>query len=93
MYSVNDLRDNKCPKCLFNFRSPRRGVGGGGAFNILFSKLLQERELKNNGISTPSIDTSRLSRDPYCSFKSQHPRQNPTQGYCIAIISPSLIET
>ena len=25
MYSVNDLRANKCPGCLFNFRSPSQG--------------------------------------------------------------------
>ena len=30
------------------------------------------REFKNSGISTPSIDTSRSSRDPYRSFKSRH---------------------
>ena len=28
------------------------------------------REFKNGGISTPSVDMSRSSRDPYCSFKS-----------------------
>ena len=28
-------------------------------------------EFKNSGISTPSIDLSRSSRDPCCSFKSQ----------------------
>ena len=36
--------------------------------------------LKNSGISTPSIDTYRTSRDPYQSFKSQHRRQNPRSG-------------
>ena len=29
------------------------------------------REFKNSGISTPSIDLSRSSRDPCCSFKSR----------------------
>ena len=35
------------------------------------------RKLKNSGISTPSIDTPRPSREPYRSLKSQHWCQHP----------------
>ena len=35
------------------------------------------RKFKNSGISTPSIDTPRPSREPYRSLKSQHWCQNP----------------
>ena len=38
--------------------------------NMLSAKI--SREYKNSGISTPSVDMSRRSRDPYRSFKSQH---------------------
>ena len=38
--------------------------------NMLSAKI--SREYKNGGISTPSVDMSRPSRDPYRSFKSQH---------------------
>ena len=38
--------------------------------NMLSAKI--SREYKNSGISTPSVDLSRPSRDPYRSFKSQH---------------------
>ena len=39
---------------------------------------------KLNKISSPSIDTSRPSRDPHRSFRSQLRRQNPHSGslYC-----------
>ena len=43
--------------------------------NMLLANILNiERVQKiiNSGISTASIDTSRPSRDPYRSFKSQH---------------------
>ena len=55
-----------------------RGLERGAYYLNLTSstKLLRLRrkskELKNSGISTPSIDTFRLSRVPYRSFKSQH---------------------
>ena len=43
--------------------------------NMLSTKI--SRKFKNSVISTPSlIDTSRPSRDPYRSFKSQHRCQN-----------------
>ena len=45
---------------------------------MLLAKI--SREFKNRGISTPSIDTSRSSRDPYRSFKSQHRCQNLCSG-------------
>ena len=35
------------------------------------------RQFMNSRISSPSIDTSRLSRTPYCSFKSLLKCQNP----------------
>ena len=43
------------------------------------------RGFKNSGISSPPIDTSSPSRDPYRSFKSQHRCQNPR------IVLPSLV--
>ena len=43
--------------------------------NMLSAKI--SREFNNSGISTPSIDTSRRSRDRFRSFKSQHRCQNP----------------
>ena len=46
--------------------------------NMLSAKI--SREFNNSGISTPSVDTSRRSRDPYRSFKSQHRCQNPRSG-------------
>ena len=38
------------------------------------------REFKESRMSTPSIDTSRSSTDPYLSFKYQHQCQNPCSG-------------
>ena len=52
------------------------------------------RDFENSGISTPSIYTSRPSRDPNLSFNSQHRCQNPRSGlslrYRVAIVSLSL---
>ena len=45
------------------------------------------KELKNSGISFPSIYRIRPSRDPYCSFKSQHQCQNPLLGLTIVLLS------
>ena len=51
-----------------------------------FGKKYQE--IKNSGISTPSTDTSRLSRDLYRLLKSQpiNVRILP-QGYCVSIVA------
>ena len=47
------------------------------------------REFKNSGISTPSVDMSRSSRDPCCSFKS---RPTTMSDYSLrVIVSPSLV--
>ena len=46
--------------------------------NMLSAKI--SREYKNSGISTPSVDMSRPSRDPYRFFKSQHQCQNFLSG-------------
>ena len=46
------------------------------------------REFKNSGISTPSIDFSRSSRDPCCSFKSQ---PTTSDSSLRVIVSPSLV--
>ena len=43
--------------------------------NTLSAKI--SREFKYGSISTPSVDTSRPSRDPYHSLKFQHLYQNP----------------
>ena len=69
----------KHPGRLFNFRRPSEGVQKREAYhycnnlkktNILSAKL--SGEFKDSGISSSSIDTSRPSRDPYRSLKSQH---------------------
>ena len=73
---------NKRPGHLLNFWGPQGGVKyigerGGGAFILKTvtssTKLKCFRQkyqggYKNEGISTPSIDTSRSSTDPYRSF-------------------------
>ena len=46
--------------------------------NMLSAKI--SKEYKNSGISTPSVNISRPSRDPYHSFKSQHQCQNLLSG-------------
>ena len=47
------------------------------------------REFKNSGISTPSIDLSRSSRDPCCSFKSRPTTMSDSS--LRVIVSPSLV--
>ena len=47
--------------------------------NMLSAKI--SKEYKNSRISTPSVDMSRPSRDPYRSFKSQHQCQNFLSGF------------
>ena len=54
---------------------------GGGVYLIL--------GVQNSGISTLSIDTSRPSKDPYNSFKSQHRYQNTS--YSGVTVLPSLL--
>ena len=99
---------NKFPGRLFNFRGPkgaftidRRHLKKIGVFsyncnklnktNMLSAKIL--RKFRNSGKSTPSIDMSRPSGDPYCSFKSQYrlTYQNPCTLliFCVAIVSLS----
>ena len=62
--------------------------------NMLSANI--SRELKNSGISFPSIYRIRPSRDPYCSFKSQHLCQNPLLGllccfrWCILTLNLTL---
>ena len=55
--------------------------------------LKMSREFTNSLIFTPSFNTSRPSRDPYRSFKSQHRCQKPRlcQGFCVDIVSLSLL--
>ena len=53
---------------------------GGGVYLIL--------GVQNSGISTLSIDTSRPSKDPYNSFKSQHRYQSTCSGVTVL---PSLV--
>ena len=45
--------------------------------------------VQNSRISTPSIDTTRPSKDPYYSFKSQHRYQNTS--YSGVTVLPSLL--
>ena len=47
------------------------------------------REFKNSGISTPSVDMSRSSRDPCCSFKSRPTTMSDSS--LRVIVSPSLV--
>ena len=56
--------------------------------NTLLVKIL--REFKNSGIATPSVDMSRPSRDPYCSFSNPNiDVRIHIRCYCVAIISLS----
>ena len=60
--------------------------------NILLVKI--SREFKNSGIATPSIDTSRSSRDPYCSFSN--PNINVrihVHCYSVAMVTLSILLT
>ena len=51
-----------------------------------------QKSLKNTRISSLSTDTSRPSRSPYRSFKSQQfDVRILAQGYCVAIVSLSLL--
>ena len=68
----------KRPGCQFNFRGQSHNCNKLNKTNMLSTKI--SRKFKNSVISTPSIDTSRPSRDPYRSFKSQHRCQNLCSG-------------
>ena len=56
---------------------------------MLSTKIL--RDFKNSGISAPSIDTSMPSRDPDSSFKSNIDARILSQGYCVSVVSLSLL--
>lgn len=47
------------------------------------------REFKNRGTSTPSVDMSRSSRDPYRSFKSRPTTMS--DSWLKVIVSPLLV--
>ena len=50
------------------------------------------REFKNSGISTPSIYTSRPSRDHIALSNPNNNVKILTQAYCICIVSLSLLK-
>ena len=54
--------------------------------------LKMSREFTNSLIFTPSFNTSRPSRDPYRSFKSQHRCQKPRSSSHFKVIAlPTLV--
>ena len=77
IYTINDLVNTRGVYLILGvqaraFKRERRiiTVTISKKTNILSAKL--SGEFKDSGISSSSIDTSRPSRDPYRSLKSQH---------------------
>ena len=91
---LNDTLPTLCP---VNGLINARGVYSHSSNNLNKTNMLSakiSREFKNSGTSTPSIDTFRPSRDPYRSFRSQlniDVKILAVQGYCVAIVSLSLL--
>ena len=100
--NVNDLINARGVYLILEVQADERRLKQREAFILTTTtsttKLVRfrqkkSREFKNRGISTPSVDTSRPFNHPYRFFKFQHRCSNLTQGYCVAIVSLSLLWT